>query len=166
MRTSLTCASPTSVVVIDKKKRRQRKIAPPPPSPFDPPLPPPLPMASQASPAHMSGSIKSGLLRKRPRYGTGHWSLRFFVLSSVDCTLRGYSSDPYKLAKDAEAATPRFVFLFLSWVFHLGVLDFIRLHFAACGILFFDGIDTRKTTNDDGKPLGRCHRRHDHLGRL
>src|SRR4051812_49083674 len=39
------------------------------------------------------GVAISGWLRKRPRFGTGSWSKRFFVLSNVDATIRAFSTE-------------------------------------------------------------------------
>jgi len=37
--------------------------------------------------------VISGWLRKRPRFGTGSWSKRFFVLSKADATIRAFSDE-------------------------------------------------------------------------
>jgi len=56
--------------------------------------------------------VKSGVLRARPRYGTGHWSARYYVLTLSDSTLRAYSSDAVLSAPaDSAAATPAHTYL-------------------------------------------------------
>jgi hypothetical protein len=60
-----------------------------------------------SSPSSIDQVVISGWLRKRPRFGTGSWSKRFFVLSKSDATIRAFSDESESALVSSKMARSR-----------------------------------------------------------